>query len=149
MKRTEDTTRTSRAGAAQLTSAIRMLAVLLAVAAIVAAIAVSVSQPGTSRTTPVVLLNSAGPDTTPTGTGTVASIPTSQNAPVYQGPPAPTWTRVTETVGAGAWFGSAVLGVLGVLGEEIHDRFGEDVVAITGHQVPGATDIDEVNLREP
>jgi hypothetical protein len=91
------TTRTSRAGAAQLTSAIRMLAVLLAVAAIVAAIAVSVSQPGTPRTTPVVLLNSAGPDTTATGTSTVASIPTGQNAPVYQGPPPPTWTRVTET----------------------------------------------------
>jgi cytoskeletal protein RodZ len=92
-----DTTRAPRAGSAQLTSAIRMLVVLLALAAIVAAIVVSVSQADTPHTTPVVLVNSSGPDTTPTGTGTVASAPTSQDAPVYQGPPPPTWTKVTET----------------------------------------------------
>lgn len=98
MSRTEfDTTRTPRAGSAQLTSAIRMLAVLLALAAIVAAIVVSVGEAGTPRKPAVVLLNSAATDTTPTGTGTAASIPTSQAAPVHHGLPPPTWTRATES----------------------------------------------------
>ncbi len=42
-------------------------------------------------------------------------------------------------------FGSPVLGMPG---EKIHDRPGEDVVAITGNHMSRAADIDEVNLRE-
>jgi hypothetical protein len=42
-------------------------------------------------------------------------------------------------------FGSPVRGVSG---EKIHDRPGEDVVAITGDHMSRAADIDEVNLGE-
>ena len=91
------TTGTLRAGFVALTSAIRIVAALLALAAIGMAIAVSISEDGTpSARTPVVLVNSTT-DTTPTGTGTAASAPTSQAAPVYQGPPPQTWARVTQT----------------------------------------------------
>jgi hypothetical protein len=97
-----DTTHTPRAGFAPLTSAMRIIAASLALAAIGAAIAIFVSQAGTPHTTAVVLLDSSGPDgtttTTSTGTGTAASTATSQAAPVYEGPPPQTWTRVTDTV---------------------------------------------------
>jgi hypothetical protein len=93
-----DTTRAPRAGFTPLTPATRMVAASLARAAIGAAVAVSVSQAGTPHTTAVVLADSSGPDTTSTGTGTAASTPTSQAAPVYQGPPPQTWTKVTDTV---------------------------------------------------
>ena len=95
-----DSTRTPRAGFTPLTSATRIMAALLALAAIGAAVAVSVSQARTPHTTAVVLADSSGPDTTTTatGTGTAASTPTSQAATVYEGPPSQTWTRVTDTV---------------------------------------------------
>jgi hypothetical protein len=95
-----DTTRTSRAGFAALTSATRIIAAALALAAIGAAVALFVSQAGTPHTTAVVLVDSSGADATTmsTGTGTGASTPTSQAAPVYEGPPPQMWTRVTATV---------------------------------------------------
>jgi hypothetical protein len=101
MRRTGfDTTRTPGAGFAALTSATRIIAAALALAAIGAAVALFVSQAGTPHTTAVVLVDSSGPDTTTTstGTGTAASTPTSQAVPVYEGPPPQTWTRVTDTV---------------------------------------------------
>jgi hypothetical protein len=38
--------------------------------------------------------------------------------------------------------------ILRMPGEKFHDCPGEDVVAITGDHMPGAADVDEVNLRE-
>ena len=33
-------------------------------------------------------------------------------------------------------------------GEEVHDRIGEEVVAVAGDHVTGAADVDEVDVRE-
>jgi hypothetical protein len=97
-----DTTRTPRAGFAPRTSATRIWAALLALAAIGAAVVVCLSQARTPHTTAVVLVDSSGPDTTTTttstGTGSTGSTQTSQATPVYEGPPTQTWTRgVTDT----------------------------------------------------
>jgi hypothetical protein len=95
-----DRTRTPRAGLAPVTSATRIIAAALALAALGAAVVVCLSQARTHHTTAVVLVDSSGPDTTTTstGTGTAASTPTSQAAPVFEGPPPQTWTKVTDTV---------------------------------------------------
>jgi hypothetical protein len=59
-----DTTRTPRARFAPLISAMRIIAASLALAAVGAAVAVFVSQAGRPHATAVVLVDSAGPDTT-------------------------------------------------------------------------------------
>ena len=92
-----DSARTPRAGT--LTSATRIIAAALALAALGVAVVVCISQAPTHHTTAVVLVDSSGPDTTTTstGTGTAASTPTSQ-ASTYPSLPSQTWTRVTDTV---------------------------------------------------